>query len=332
MFVFGRPLFEADAGNGGNGGGAPGTPAPGAPVTPPAAPAAPAAPPAAPPAPPSVTDSFNQKGFGEFDADPDFANFKTPSDAFKELKTLKGLQKAREQNGLVEMIGENSAPEQVQAFWEKLGKPKASVEYDLKPPENMPQGLAYSDEATAEFAQFAFDNNFTKAQAQAGFELWNSKMIQAFEQQENDKTDRLEKNLTELEQVWGGKVESEQFKAHHQNAMRAFNTVADPDIAARFKADPLLASNPLVLEVLARLGSKMEPDSVPAVHGQLPSGRFSDTVSSVDKAIKSFHEKGPDGKTKFATMMNPADPASKGLKEEWKSLWAKKRELESGND
>lgn len=267
------------------------------------------------PAAPNITDKFT--GIPqEFAGDPMFEGYTALPDVLNEFKTLKTVQSQHEKNGLVPFIGEDSPPEAVQAFYEKLGKPKAAAEYDLKPPEDLPQGLDFSDEAAAEFAQFAFDNNLTKAQAAAGFELWNQKMVQMSQGMETAKEESLNNNLAVLEEIWGGPAESEKFKANEANAHRAFNFVADSDLSQKFKDDPMIASNPLVLEVLSRLGAKMSPDTVPTVGASLPATKFNDTQASAERAVADFHSA---GKFKQMTEKSGTEEGKK-LMMEWKDL------------
>lgn len=268
-----------------------------------------------------ITSNFT--GIPEaFSKDPDFQGFNKLDDVLGEFKTLKGIQKNREANGLVDMIGPNSTPEQVQAFYEKIGKPKSAAEYELARPEDLPQGVDYSDELAAKFAQFAHENHMTKAQAQAAHAFYHGLVKDSFAGHEAAGIQAIEANFTELETKWG-KQDSPEFAANHKNALKAFNFVADADLAGKFKGDPQLASNPLVLDLLSRLGSKMSNDSVPTVHGVEPAGRFTESVPAVEKAIKEFHNAG-----KFKEMMTSDNPkAQKDLRNEWNALWAKKNEL-----
>jgi hypothetical protein len=274
------------------------------------------------PALPGVTDSFTDIP-EDFRNDPDFQGLQL-KDVFSKYKELNQLQTARDTNGLIPMIGDNSAPEQIQAFYERLGKPKSPAEYDLQAPEDLPEGLDYSDERAAEFAKFAHENHLTKNQTQALFGWYHNMLKSSFSEYAQSQEDALVSNLTQLEQVWGGPQGSDKFAQNHQNAMRAFNAVADPDIAAAFKADPMLASNPLVLTVLSRLGAKMAPDSVPSVTASVPTGKFTDSLSSVEKAIKDFHSSG-----KFKSMVNGGGNV-KELRSEWQSLQDKRRQLQFG--
>ncbi|HWT40388.1 MAG TPA: hypothetical protein VN081_03940 [Dongiaceae bacterium] len=269
-----------------------------------------------------VTQSFTGIP-AKFAQDADFQNFTSLDDVLGEFKTLKQLRANQDANGFINLIGEKSTPEEVNAFFEKLGKPKSAAEYGFKAPDNLPEGLDFSDERAAKFAELVHKHNLTTTQAQGLFnDLHSEILVPEFNSLAEMQTAQLESNFTELEKVWGQQG-SPEFNKAHKNALKAFNYVADSKLAGAFKADPALASNPLVLQVLSRLGSKMGNDNVPTVHGVEPAGRFTDSLPAVDKAIKDFHSSG-----KFKNMMSgKPGPETANLKAEWSQLWSKKNEL-----
>lgn len=269
------------------------------------------------PAMPSVADGFT--GIPEqFASDPDFANFKSADDVFSEFKQLKGLQANREANGLAEIPGEGSTPEQQQNFWAKMGKPSNAAEYEFKAPEGLPEGLDYSDERAAKFAELAHKNNLTKAQAQGLFESLHAELLvpefmQGSEAAEAVKDQMITQNFQTLEAKWG-KLDSPEFDANHKQALKAFNFVADKEMAEAFKSSPELASNPLVLDLLARLGNKMSPDTAPASTLISKGGSFQGGLEGVEAQIAKFHADG-----KFGKMLGDTSEA-KTLKAEWDRL------------
>jgi len=296
------------------------------PPAPEATQSAPAPSPEAPqPAPtqnvPSLTDNFT--GLPEqYASDPDFANFKSPDDVFKEFKNLKSVQANRDANGMIVIPKEDAPPEEWEQIYKKLGKPESSAEYELARPENLPEGLDFSDEMLAEYADVAHKLNLTKAQAQQLMEWKNAKDMEQYSNFETAKEETLEANLSKLEELWGGKADSDAFKANHKAATKAFNAVADQGLAEQFKADPFLASNPTVMETLARLGKMMSDDTVPSITEGIPTPKFGDSLSSVEAAIDKFHKDG-----KFATMVNSSGLESKKYQEEWRALNDKRQQI-----
>lgn len=297
----------------------PTTPAPAPPAAEPATPATPATPAAAP----SVTDGYT--GLPSKYAADEFFKGKDLDEILTEYKTLHQLQTARENNGLVTLINEKSTPEEVEAFYSKLGKPKSAAEYELARPEDLPAGIDFSDELMGKFAQMAHKWHLTKDQARGLFADYHEMIKEQFAANAAYTETLLANNLAELEAAWGGPVDSDKFKANQALAIRAFNSVATPDLAAAFKDQPEIASNPLVLQVLAKLGAKMEPDTAPTVLGTQPSGQFMDSLSAVESKIKKFHADG-----KFKAMLDPKNANHKELRQEWQDLNDARRRLIEG--
>jgi len=272
---------------------------------------------------PGVADGFT--GIPQqFAADPDFADFKSLDDVLGEFKQLKGLHANREKNGLAELPGEESTPEQQAAFWEKVGKPKSAAEYDFKAPEDLPEGLDYSDERAAAFAEMAHKHNLTKAQAQGLFNDFNQMVAGEFQTgaqaAEAAKDQMIEGNFKVLEAKWG-KMDSPEFDANHKAALKAFNYVADKEMADAFKNSPELASNPLILDLLGRLGNKMNPDSAPATSLVSKGQGFVGGIEAVEAQIQKFHSDG-----KFMKMLGDTSEA-KALKAEWQALNGRRAEF-----
>jgi hypothetical protein len=259
----------------------------------------------------------------QFREDPDFQDFKSVDEVFTSYKELKGLQDNRDRSGVTSLISEQSTPEEVHAFYTKLGKPESSAEYGFEAPEDLPEGLDYSDERAAKFANLAHEIHLTKDQASQLFEFYHNEAKEQYAEVQGLREEALDSNLTQLEEAWGGVHGSEKFNDNYTKAMRAFNTVADQELADKFNADPLIASNPLMLQLLSRLGGMMDPDITPSVSSQVPAGSFQDSAAAIDKQIKEFYSTG-----KFKEMMDSSKPElAKQRRAEWKALYDKQRKL-----
>jgi len=225
-----------------------------------------------------------------------------------------------ESNGLVKLPSEEAAPEELEHFFKKLGKPETPAEYGFKAPEDWPEGLDYSDDRAAKFAEMAHRHNLTAKQAQGLFDDFHGMVRSELEEAQLAQENTLVANIDSLEKVWGP-VDSEKFVQEKNNALRAFNTVADPDLAAKFKENPEIASNPLVLQTLARLGARMKSESVPSLVSDIPNHSFSaDSPASLDLAIKRFKDEGH-----FTKMINEGHTeAGKAARQEWERLNSKR--------
>lgn len=245
-----------------------------------------------------------------------FSGYENLDAALNDLKSLKTVQAAHEKNGFVTLPTETSSPEEVAKFYQKLGMPESAAEYGFKRPEELPQGMDFSDEEAARFAQFAHEQKFTKSQAEAAFKFYHDKAIASFNDVNKTIEESLSANLTELETRWGAQQGTPQFEKNKENAQRAFNYVADQQLADKVKEDPFLSSNPVFMDVLARLGAKLSSDSVTGLGKNIPVGTFTNQFDP-QAAKAEFISSG-----KFEKMKNSKNPMEqKALQAEWDSFF-----------
>jgi hypothetical protein len=297
-----------------------------------AAATAPAAEAPAPAAMPNLGDSYT--GIPQqFASDPDFKDFKSVNDVFSEYKTIKQVQTGLESNGLIAKLGAEATPEERHQFFEQLGKPKSAAEYSITAPEGLPQGLDWSDEQAAQFASVAFENDLLPYQVEALMKF-DTERQKAFadslaQQTQTAMEAKVNNNLAELSQIWGGAPDTDAFKSKFQLAERAFSYVADAKLAEAFKSEANrdIASNPVVMELLSRLGAKMTPDTAPGSGQLLPPGTFMNSVEAINQAKDQFKADG-----KFARMLDNSVSVKEReqLKAEWSALFQKEHEMMMG--
>ena len=265
------------------------------------------------PAAPSLTDDYS--GIPENYRSNELFKDKDLNTVLDEYIQQKEVLGTHEQNGLVALPTEDASEGAINDFYTKLGKPESPAEYGFKAPEEWPEGLDYSDERAAAFAEVAHKLNLTTPQAQGLFDYYHNMIKETYAAQQENQVDVLSSNIEQLEAVWGAH-DSESFNEKKNLALRAFNSIGDADLAQQFKDSPEIASHPLVLQAFARLGQRMLPDSVPTLVDNIPMGKFGDGPDAVQRKLESFHKDG-----KFAKMVN--DPGSvEGLqyKKEWDAL------------
>lgn len=278
--------------------------------------------PAASEAPKEVSLTDNYTGIPqEYQDNPAFEGKKL-NDVLDSYLQQQDILKTHEENGLVAIPTEDAEPEKIDQFYKKLGKPETPAEYGFKAPEDWPEGLDYSDERAASFAEFAHQNNLTTSQANNLFGFYHDMVKNAYAEQQEATENKLASNVEQLEQFWGS-ADSEKFNENKNIALRGFNALVDADFAAQIKEDPVFASDPRMLRLMHAVGMKMQNDTSPSLIQDVTPGRFPDSAASLDNAIKNFHETG-----KFKAMMNePHTAAGQEARKEWDALQQKRIEL-----
>ena len=208
-------------------------------------PAAPAAgvQPSAQPSPGSVwTAAFDE----DTNAYVSNKGWKEPADLLTSYRNLEKF--AGGAKNLVELPPEGATPEQLDAFYTKLGRPGSPDEYGLQPP----QGA--DPELTNWFKGTAHKLGLTAAQAKALYTEWNSMSGSMQEKLQAQQAQESEKAIGALRQEWG--------QAFDQQIGAGRRAVAALGLdAARLSAYEEKLGTGEMLKLFATLGSKMGEDS-----------------------------------------------------------------------
>ena len=255
-----------------------------------------------------------------FNGDPAFEGFESLDSVLSEFKTLKTLEKTRQDQGLVAVPTEESSDDERNAFYNKLGRPETPAEYSMATPENFPESLEISDERMAKFAQTAHSLGLTQQQVDGIYALHNQFTVEEYAKIQQNEDQVLGSNLQILENMWG-KESSVEFKQKHAQAERAFNFVADPELTRMFQQNRVLATHPSVMEVLSRIGGHLTEDQVPSIAGTTSRADFSadSTLEGIESKIAAFP---------FKEMMDKIHTREgKAEYEEWTNINAQRRQL-----
>lgn len=109
--------------------------------------------------------------------------------------------------------GPDATPEQKAAWFKTIGVPEKPEEYGLKKPDNLPDGVPWSDEKVSAFQAKAHELGLTPSQVQAMAEFdleWGAK---GYAKGQGEITAYIEGQKTELKTDWGEKFEANRDKA-----------------------------------------------------------------------------------------------------------------------
>lgn len=169
--------------------------------------------------------------------------YKNPAELAMAYHNLQKLQ--RNDGTVVSLPGDNATPEELSAFYGKLGRPEAPEGYAFQFGEGVKP-----DEGMVKFAQTAFHAaGLTPKQAQIVAEKWN----EFAEGQNTALTGQVaEQNQAELDALatkWGANLE-----AHKASALRVMNAVGvSPELVSKVEQH---IGSAAVVELLALIGSK----------------------------------------------------------------------------
>ncbi len=162
--------------------------------------------------------------------------------------------------------GKDAKPEELEAFYEKLGRPKTADEYDFKPPESLPENLPYDGERAKSFAETAHKLGLTKAQAAAIHDWAVKNAVDDFTgatAQRNEQDIAIAKGETEkLIKLWGP-LDGTAMKTNLSFADKVLREVGGEDVVSEFQRVGLIGSDGAVIKsapiavMLSRLGAAL---------------------------------------------------------------------------
>ena len=202
-----------------------------------------------------------------------FAQFKEPSEAWSKFDTLLKAEKS-----MITIPGKDAKPEEVAAFYTKIGRPETLDGYKITKPADLPEGVPYDPAIEAEFKKFAHAQNLTAAQAESLYG-WYYGLVKNGHASEQERLERAQGDaLDKLKTDWGAK-----FDGNKEIAIRAFKTFGNEETAALLdkQIDGVkLGDHPAFIKWFHSIGTKIMDDK--ATFGN-DGGAGGDTVEAQER-------------------------------------------------
>lgn len=145
---------------------------------------------------------------------------------------------------------ENSTPEEVRAFYHKMGLPQED-QYKIDLEKNL-----MDEDFTNEFNKLAFENNILPAQAKAIMEFYNGKIAQEDEAHVNSTKESISTAVDALKEEWG-----EGYGKNMQKAVDVIN-MFDNDMGIMQHLDASgLGNDTKLIKFLANVGNSLNEDT-----------------------------------------------------------------------
>jgi len=158
---------------------------------------------------------------------------------------------------------EEATDEDWNEVWSRLGRPEKPEEYELKPPEDLPEQVQVSDELIGEYKGEAYKLGILPKQAQ-GLLTWflgaNAKLIEDSDKQRDDFQKQTEANLRK---EWG-KAYDEKVKSSASTFLHFADQMGE-EKAGELKAlmdETGLGDHPLLVGFFAKIGELIGEDVI----------------------------------------------------------------------
>jgi len=143
---------------------------------------------------------------------------------------------------------ENSSPEELDAFYEKLGYKPNEVDYTL----NRAEESKLSEDRVTALKTFARENRMPLAQAQKLVEMMEGNANSDLDNAASVTAESIKSDLEGLKTEWG-----QAYEPNVAIATRVLNEVVNDEAIKAVFADPRIGSNPAVIKALAAIGQKL---------------------------------------------------------------------------
>jgi hypothetical protein len=154
----------------------------------------------------------------------------------------------------VRLPKEDADAEDLNAFYNKLGRPEDPKGYELVLPENLPEGVQVDDKLVDWFKDTAHKAGLSKTQATKLFNAWNEQQFQSAHDNQKAMGDQIERLKTQ----WG-----DQFEGRVELGLRAIERILPANDAEEFK-DLLdktgLGNSPIMLKFAYQVGNMLKAD------------------------------------------------------------------------
>jgi hypothetical protein len=241
---------------------------------------------------------------------PDITKYKSPEE-FR-----KGYDNKNELIGRKGVIvpTEKSTPEELNSFFNSLGRPEKPEAYKLSPVENLHPEIKVSPESQKAFFEEAHKRGLTNQQADGLNKWYLSGVSQMLATRDKAQAENMQKSLNTLRTEWGA-----DFDKNMALATRMVKNFGGKEALDSFGD---LGNNPGVLKFLANVGKRFAEDSIDKMG-------VSDLTTSSSDARKQINSiKTDKNNPNYAAFWNENDPKH----DEVVKMLSKLYEVEAGGE
>lgn len=152
--------------------------------------------------------------------------------------------------------GEDATADELKDYRTKMGIPEAPEGYEIKRPENLPEGLPYDEALEASAKEVFHKAGMSGEAAQSVMDFYNNMVIEAYTQMETDAEQARVDTKAALEKDWG-----EEMKPNVQLAERVMEKFGSEDFKLRLEESGLIY-DPAIYRTFVAIGKTMSEDSL----------------------------------------------------------------------
>jgi len=192
--------------------------------------------------------------------DPNITKFKTPDDFYKSFKTQNELIGRK---GVI-VPGKDAKPEDIDKFYNALGRPEKPEAYKLTTVENLHKSIQITPESTLGYQTLAHKHGLTQAQADGLNRDYLAIVNKSAIDQETREIQAAQQAEASLRQEWGSK-----FDTNRNMVTKGIMKAGGQEALDAMSGEKGLGNNPVVLKTLAKVFSLLSEDQINSIETPL---------------------------------------------------------------
>jgi len=214
-----------------------------------------------------------------------FQKFKTPEQIMESNYNLQQLLGKKSE--AVVIPNHDAPPEVINEFRAKMGIPNDPSGYELKVPEEVPEGVTINPEEMDQFKGFAHELGLTPEQAQKlvefDIERYGQQATEIQQSVEEQQQAQLQQESKALKEKWGGEFDKNMVSAEKGAKMLGY-TKED------MKSNPLFSSHEFV-DVMNRVGKMFSEDKIGGGENITASTNKSQASDIINNPSNPYHQR-----------------------------------------
>ena len=203
----------------------------------------------------NYTDLLESNGLGELTNT--VAKYKSPEGLLKGAANLISFAGKKVEGVIVP--NEGSTEQEIAEYRQAIGVPESATAYDLKAPENMPEGMGWDEGLAGEWQNVFHEAGISQEQAQkisqAYSDITNQQFEQANQTLQSSAEGEMEQQRAEMQKQWGDKYDVNLQNAVNMASTMGFDLESQQDIQAM--------RNPKVLNMILDKHTAMQEGNMP---------------------------------------------------------------------
>lgn len=218
--------------------------------------------------------------------------------------------------------GPDATQSEMDAFYERLGRPKDVSGYELTPPEDMPEDMPYDTEFAGKFAETAHKFGISAEQAKGLHDFYVHEMVSGYQAGLDGHVAQLEERTSaatnQLEKDWGAQQGTPKFNEQVALADRAIRELGGDALLDGFEAAGLIGPqgiilNPAIAKAMANVGRELFGSSGELAMGGSSSADNPFARESQNLTLQSQLQRNDPRRARSLILAAGRDPANWGL-------------------